>query len=189
MVHWHTVERYARWRRNIRWRDLPDDIVLAIASHLGGAEVHALVAALTGDGSEDRPLTISPLPLRDLWVRNELWRLFASFIHSGVADEVLHDTRSPYTSTVLIFDWSCFSRATPNVIVEFSWEHKRACIRANHERFMGEVLRHSREGLPVVRVTFHRTLYWNGSFILNPTPAKVMEYQLIPPKLMACVSC
>lgn len=179
---WAALERYARWRRNMRWHTLPDDIVTLVLRHLTNADVCALVAAVAGDPRAD-PHAV-PEPMRPAWVRCEVCRAFTAFVKDHVADEVLHDTRDPYTSTAMILDWSCFSNREPNVVAEFSWRRKRACIRVHEERLMWEARTHLQRGLSVVRATLHRVVDWNGSRILNPEPVEAIEYVLIPPGLV-----
>lgn len=187
MDRWGRVERYARWRSKLRWGDLPDDIVTSIVTHLDDTDVDTLARALVGDPLE-RWAAIRPRTLQTAWLQGELYRFFASFVYGDLADEVLHDTRSPFASTAMVLDWSCFSPVSANVVAEFSWRQKRAHVEIHRDRLMWELWRHVWDGLPVARATLHRVLNFNGESVLNPSPTRVVECLLVPPTLVRLVS-
>lgn len=179
---WKTLECYARWKGNLRWNDLPDDIVYMIAGRLNVQDVLALVDALVNDPLGNPHLV--PSALWRPWLRCISCEMFKRFLNSGIAEEVLYDTRNPFTSTVILLDWSKFSRQLALPVAEISWRMKRTHVDIHEARFLAEVDTHETRRLPVVRVTLHRVMYWNGERIINPEPVKAIEHTLIPPNLL-----
>ena len=186
MTSWEVVERYARWRRTMRWRDLPDDVVGTIISFLGETDVDSLVRALVDD-PQANGLSIHPMELRTLWAQDEVIRSFRAFVASRLADQVLYDTRSPATSTVLLFDWSCFSVNPPQAVVEFSWHAKRALVDIHRDRLLDEARRRAHAQLPVARVTLHRVFESGGRCFMEPEPTMVSECSVVPAGLVGCL--
>ena len=166
----------------MKWNDFPDDIIKVISYFLTRTEVQALVYALL-----DTPYLFPeqiPISLRRTWIQSKVLESFKNFVYDELADKILYETREPFTSTVILLDWSCFSAKKPFPVSEIMWMKRRACVHFYDTRLLDELEEHAAMGLTVVRVTIHRSIIWKDTKIVNPEPTSATTHRLIPDHLL-----
>ena len=190
---WTRLERYARYKGNMRLLDLPPDVLWLVARFLEDAsDVQSLVEACVGFPPQMHRIDhVGAIPhsLSFRWFERSATASAQHCIQRLAQSALFHCNGG---SMVFLTDWSPFSKKPPLAVARCTWVFTPQPIPTIevHETSLSFVVRKAlRRSQPVVRLTLHHTTHWSERALMCPDPLRVWSLPLYPHQLIRYKDC